>query len=197
MGEDVDRLAGLLGGRQLAKDVEPVAADRAVDLDVLVGDSLGLRVGGRGARLRGEGREKLANRIKSPAQVDRGRTGGCELVARGVERRVALVLPHGEREPIGRRRADQRRAAHPHVPDRGGRLGDAVQGRNPELVRQPSLIDDVDACAVLVEPDRTVRASVNFHPSVLLIPASPRPMFRGCGVDITVGERTELRDGLA
>ena len=54
MGEDVDRFAGLLGRRQAAKDLEAVCADRAVDLDVLVGDSLGLGVGGGGARLRGE-----------------------------------------------------------------------------------------------------------------------------------------------
>ena len=172
MGEDVDRFAGLLVRRQTAKDLEAVRADRAVDLDVLVGDSLGLRISGGGARLRGERGEKLADRIQRPAQVDRGRPRRGKLLVRGVERRVARILAHGEREPIGRRRADQRRPAHPHVADRGRRFVDAAQRRDLELMRQPALVDDVDARAVFVEPDRAIRASVNLHESVLLIPAS-------------------------
>ena len=87
----------------------------------------------------------LANRVQSPAQVDRGRPRRRELVVCGVERGVARILAHGERQPIGRGRADQRRPAHPHVADRGRRFGDIAQRRDLELMRQPALIDDVDA----------------------------------------------------
>ena len=145
MGENVDRFAGLLVRGHTAKNLEAVRADRAVDLDVLVGDSLGLRIGGGGARLRGERGEKLADRVQRPAQVDRGRPSRGKLLVRGVERRVARILAHGEREPIGRRRADQRRPAHPHVADRDRRFVDAAQRRDLELMRQPALVDDVDA----------------------------------------------------
>ena len=106
---------------------------------------LASRIGGGGARLRGERAQMRAHRVQRPAQVDRGRPRRGELLMRGVERSVARILAHGEREPVGRRRADQRRAAHPHVADRGRRLVDAAQRRDPELMRQPALVDDVDA----------------------------------------------------
>ncbi len=147
-------------------------ADRAIDLDILVGDSPGLGIGCGGARLRGERGEMLADRVQSPAQVDRGRPRGGKLLVCGGERRVARILAHGEREPIGRGRADQRRPAHPHVADRDRRFVNVAQRRDLERMRQPALIDDVDAHTVFVEPDRPVRASVHLHEIVLLIPAS-------------------------
>src|SRR3984957_21247502 len=107
MGENADRLAGLLPRRQTAKDLEAVAANRAVDPDILVGDSLGLSISGRRARLRGEGAKMLADGVQRPAQVDRGRAGRGKLAVRGVERGVARMLAHREREPIGRGRADK------------------------------------------------------------------------------------------
>ena len=100
-------------------------ADGAIDLDILVRDAGGLGVGRRGPRMRGERGEVLSHRIQRPAQVDRGRPRGGELLARRVERRVARVFAHGERESIGRGRADQRRPAHPHVADRRRGLVDA------------------------------------------------------------------------
>ena len=145
MRENVDRFTRLLVRGHTAKNLEAVRADRAVDLDVLVGDLLGLRISGGGARLRGEWGEKLADRIQRPAQVDRGRPSRGKFLMRGVERRVAWILVHREREPVGRRRADQRRSAHPHVADRGRRLGDAAQRRDLELMRKPALVDDIDA----------------------------------------------------
>ena len=194
MGEDVDRFAGLLVRGQAAKNLEAMPADRAIDLDVLVGDSLGLGIGGGGPRLRGERGEMLADRVQSPAQVDRRRPRRGKLFVRGVERRVARILAHGEREPIGRRRADQRRPAHPHVADRDRRLVDAAQRRDLELMRQPALIDDVDARAVFVEPDRAIRTSIDFHESVLLFPRRPRS--RGVAASISQSdELTELSAG--
>ena len=162
--------AWLLAFSQPPEELEAVAADRAVDLDVLVGDSRRLGVGGVAAGLGGERRETFARRIQGPAQVDRGRPGGGKLLLRGVERGVARILAHGEREPIGRRRADQRRAANPHVADRCRRVGDAAQGCDAELVRQPALVDDIDAPTIGVEPDRAIRASVDFQGRFLLSP---------------------------
>ena len=188
MGRNIDRLAGLFPRRQAAKDLEAVSADRAIDLDILVGDSLGLSVSGCGARLRDQRSEMLADRVQSPTQVDRGRPGGGKLVACSVQRCVAWILAHGEREPIGRGRADERRPAHPHVADRGRRLGDSAQRRDLELMGQPALIDDIDACAVLVEPDRAVWASVDFHPSVLLFPDP------GTGVAASISQSASARN---
>ena len=145
MRENVDRFTRLLVRGHAAKNLEAMGADRAVDTDIFVGDSLGLRISGGGPRLRGERGKKLANRVQSPAQVDRCRPSRGKLVVRGVERGVARILAHGEREPIGRRRADQRRSAHPHVADRRRRLGDAAQRRDLELMRKPALVDDIDA----------------------------------------------------
>ena len=145
MGEDIDRFAGLLAFSQPPEELEAVAADRAVDLDILVGDSRRLGVGGGGARLRSERPETRARRVQRPAQVDRGRPGRRKLVPRGGERRVARILAHGEREPVSRRRPDQRRAANPHVADRRRSVGDAAQGRDAKLMRQPALVDDIDA----------------------------------------------------
>src|SRR6202042_2840152 len=95
MGEDIDGLAGLLPRRQTAKDLEAVAANRAVDLDILVGDSLGLSVSGGGPRLGSQRGEMLADGVQRPAQVDRGGPGRGKLAERGVERGVAPILAHG------------------------------------------------------------------------------------------------------
>ena len=167
---------GFLSAARRRRISRPCRADRAVDLDVLVGDSLGLLVSGGGAGGRREGAEMLAARVQSPAQVDRRRPRRCKLFMRGVERGVARILAHGEREPISRGRADQGRPAHPHVANGGRRFVNVAQRRDLELVRQPALIDDVDARAVLVEPDRAIRTPIHLHESVLLIPA---PRVRG------------------
>ena len=49
VGEDVDRLAGLLLRRDPLDDLKAVPADRAVEFDVLVGDLAGAAPGGGGA----------------------------------------------------------------------------------------------------------------------------------------------------
>ena len=52
-----------------------MGADSAIDLDIFVGDSLGLRIGGGSPYIRGERGEMLADRIQRPAKIDRGRPG--------------------------------------------------------------------------------------------------------------------------
>ena len=74
MGEDVDPFARLLPGGDLLDDGEPVAADGAVEFDILVGDLGGALVGGGDALGHGQRLQELAHFIQRPAQVDRGRT---------------------------------------------------------------------------------------------------------------------------
>ena len=54
MRENVDRFTRLLVHCHTAKNLEAVGADRAIDIDIFVGDSLGLRISGGGPRLRRE-----------------------------------------------------------------------------------------------------------------------------------------------
>ena len=144
--------------------VEPVAPDRAVDRDILVGDLRGLGVGCGGALRRIERTQADAHGVERPAQVDGGRPRRVKRLPGLVQCGVAGILAHREREAVGRRHADQRRAAHPHVADRRRRLGDAAQGRDAKFVRQPALIDHVDAPAVAVQPNRAVERPLTFNP---------------------------------
>src|SRR5690606_29157929 len=68
---------------------------------------------------------------------------------------VGRIVAHGDRHAIGGGDADQRRAAHPHVADRGRHLVHRGQSDDAEFVRQPALIDDLDRAAVLCQPDGT------------------------------------------
>ena len=163
VGEDVDRLARLLPRREIADDRDAVSAHGAVDRDILIGDLRGLGVSRRGALGGIERPETVARGVERPAQVDRGRPRRVEPLPGRIERCVARVLVHGERYSVGRRGADQRRAAHPHVADRVRRVADVAERFDAKLVRQPSLVDDVDAPSVRVQPNGAVRAPADLH----------------------------------
>ena len=63
------------------------------------------------------------------------------------EARVARILAQRQRHAVGRGHADQRRAAHDHVADRGGGILDRAQRAQFERERQPRLVDDRDVAA--------------------------------------------------
>jgi len=52
-----------------------------------------------------------------------------------------------ERNPVGRRTADRRRAANDHVADGGGDLGRGLAGDVFEALRQEALVDQLEAIA--------------------------------------------------
>ena len=85
---------------------------------------------------------------------------------------VTGVAPHGERHAIRGGSADQRRAAHLHIADRHRRRFDGLQALGLEGMRQFRLVDDFHRPAVLGKPNRSVIATVNFHPWTMGPPAS-------------------------
>ena len=91
MGQDVDRLARLLGRGDCLDQAEPVAADLAVDLDILVGDCAGAGVGRVHPGRRRERRERPLHLVNSPSQIDRGRPRRGQHLAGMVERRVGSI----------------------------------------------------------------------------------------------------------
>ena len=169
--QDVDRLARLLALGDLADDLEPVAANGAVELDVVVGHLGRAGISGLGATSGRKRLERLAHLVQRPAQVDRGRPRRVQRLPGRVEGCIGRVVAHLQRDPVGRRHADQGCAAHPHVADRGRHLGHRVQRHDTELVRQPALVDDVDRASVLVQPDGSEMAFADLHVSVSLLAA--------------------------
>ena len=141
-----------------------VLADRGAHRDVLVGDRA--RPRDRRPRSRsvtGSGSEPRPHALERPAQVDRGRPALDQEIEGAGEPGVARVLGRGERHAIGGGRADQRRAAHNHAPDRVGRLRRGTQRQHLETVRQLGLVDHVDAASVGVQPDGAKILAVDAH----------------------------------
>src|SRR6056297_2928770 len=147
----------------VAVDLQPVHADHAVGLDILVADPRGLGEGGRGALGLGQAREGAAHLVERPAEVYRGWPGRVQYVVgfgQGAVRRIAF---HLSRDTVSRRRADERRAPHPHVADRGGEVCKAVERGDRKIMRQPALVDDPDLAAFGVAPDGPVVGVANLH----------------------------------
>ncbi len=141
----------------------PSSADGAIERDVFVGDLRGARVSRGGTRAGRQRTKPAAHFVERPAQIDRGRARFVKSLPCGVERGVAGVLPYRHRQAIGRRHPDQRSPPHPHIANCESGVLEAAQRDDPELVRQPALVDHVDAVTVLIEPNRTVVATFDVH----------------------------------
>jgi hypothetical protein len=115
------------------------------------------RAGGRRARRLGQRGQRGAHAVERPAQIDRGRPRAREPPDRMIERRVVGACVHRNGEAPGRRRADQRRAAHLHVGDGARGLLEIRQAGDDEFMRQARLVDDLDRRAVVDGPDRATR----------------------------------------
>ena len=100
-----------------------MAADRLIDGDVLLADLGGAAISCGEALLARAVAHRGHHLVERPFEVDGGRTGGGEHCTGALERFVGGIRTQGQRHPIGRRRSDQRRSAHPHVADRRRRLG--------------------------------------------------------------------------
>ena len=162
MRQNLDRAAAFAALRR-GDQIDTVVADRAVDRDILLGN-----LGGAGERgvmpaARRQREERTAHRFKRPTQVDRCRPGRGEHVDRARQRRIRRVGGGGEGNAVGRRRADQRRAAHRHVADRPRRIVQRRQPGNDQFVRQKPLVDDLDRAPIRAEPDRAHRPAANVH----------------------------------
>ena len=124
---------------------------------------MSLAEGGCGALAFGKIAQHLTHFIKRPAQIDRCRPGFVQPLPGIVESRIGGITLHFDGDAIGGSSADQRRAAHPHVPDRCREFVERVEFDHPEFVRQPALVNDPDLCRLTIKPDRPVICIANLH----------------------------------
>ena len=68
---------------------------------------------------------------------------------------------------VGRRRADQRRAAHLHGADRVRGVRERRQPQRGETMRQQGLVDHADRPAVRLDPDGAGMSAVDLHASLI------------------------------
>ncbi len=106
---------------QVADQAEPVLADAAADLGILVADLGGAPVGGLAALAGRQGRQQRPQIVERPAQVHRRRARLQQHRVGAGQHRVGRIGRHGQRHAVGRGGADQRRAAHDHGADRHAR----------------------------------------------------------------------------
>ena len=141
-----------------------VLADAAIDRDILIGKLGGAALGGRRALGRRQRQQRAQHVVQRPAQVDRGRPGREQRSLRRAQRRVGRI-GSASAAPCRRRRR-RRSAAHRAPTCRGSRSPCRRRVSiviDPEFVRQPALVDDVDGAAVGIGPDRAVVAIADFH----------------------------------
>jgi hypothetical protein len=163
-----------------------VPADRGVDLDILVGDLLRALVGGGDTFGAGAIAHRRHHLVERPFQVDRGRPRREQQRVGALQRGVGGILAQRQRHAIGRRGADQRRAAHLHGLDRARRI---LAGRKPDRVvamRQQRLVDRADRDAVGLDPDGARVLAVDFHGTSRALSSSTIPKSMS---------RTSIRDG--
>jgi hypothetical protein len=129
---------------------------------------------------RRQGEKMAAHGIDRPLQIDGGRPGSRENGARRIEVRIRSVGAHGERQSIGRRHADERRATHLHRFDGVRRLKNSIDGENYEFVRQPRLIDHFDGLGAAVQPNGSKRLAFDPHSCLPFHAASVARMRKGC-----------------
>ncbi|MGY4346979.1 hypothetical protein ACVWXM_003446 [Bradyrhizobium sp. GM7.3] len=120
--QHIDGLARLLPCDDRLDEFQAVAGDAAVDLDVLLDDLVGARIGGLRALQCIDRREARAHLVQGPFQIDRGRPRHHERVVGALQAGVGSVLAHRQRHAVSCGRADQWRTAHQHVADGEGRV---------------------------------------------------------------------------
>src|SRR5262249_28873299 len=163
MGEHIDRRTRRLIGSNCGNELGAVAADRAIDGDVLVADLGGTTVGGLKAR----GAWPVADRghhfVERPFEVDGGRTSRQEPRIGAFERLVGRIGAQRQTDSICGGGADQGLAAHLHGGDCPLGIGEARKPRGDKAMRQLRLIDNADRPAVRFEPDGAGVFAVRLH----------------------------------
>ena len=130
--------------RDVAQQREAMQADRAIDRHVFRGDGVRFAPGGVGTLALGQEGDGGAHAIERPAQVDRGGPRRIEHGVRMRERGVRGIAVERQRQAVRTDGADQRCAAHPHLPDRQRRRIGVGDRRRDYRMRQCALIDGFD-----------------------------------------------------
>ncbi len=81
----------------------------------------------------------------------------------GTDLAEIVSAQRGEREPVGSRDPDRRRASHGHVPDRNGDLRRRRAAHLDDLVRQPALVEEDDCGAVVFEANDLLGLELAHH----------------------------------
>ena len=103
--------------------------------------------------------------LERPLQIDgcrpcRGKSGAGRL-----EIRVGRLFAHCKRQAIGRSHTDERRATDLHILDGSCRLRHGGDRNDFEFMRQPRLIDDLDARLFVVQPNGSKNPASDPHES--------------------------------
>ncbi len=146
--------------RDPAQQRQPVLADAAAGLCIVVRDGVGLVLRRVRALAHGQVAQPRQLAVERPAQIDGGRPGFAHRLAHRLQ--PARILAHGESHAVRRDGADQRRAAHAHGANRLRRLLPCGEPQLHHLPGQAGLVEDADG-AVRVAPDAAPQLAVDAH----------------------------------
>ena len=108
--------------------------------------------------------DRRGHLVQRPTKVHRRRPGRHQGLARAIERIAGSIGAQRQAHPVGRRRADQRRAAHLHRRDRPHRVLQGPKTHGLEGEGQLGLVDDLDRPAVIAKPDGAKVFARDQHP---------------------------------
>ena len=162
MGEDIDGRPALLLGMG-ADDPDPMLADLAVRLDILVANLRGAGEGRRHALVTRLVAHGLLHLIERPTEIDGRGAGGGERVAGAIEPLIRGVGAERKRDPVSDGCTDQRRAPHLHGGDGPRGVVERAERHGLERMRQLGLVDDFDRFAVGVRPDGAIGLAADLH----------------------------------
>ena len=140
-----------------------MAADGVAALHILLGDAPGLGEGEGGALRKRDLAQLGGDPVEGPAQVDRGGAGGGQGLDGMVDPGIGSIPAQAQGQAVGRRHADERRAAHDHGADGNGRFVQGGEPLNLEGEGQAGLVDDLDGRAVGGGKDGAVGFAVDVH----------------------------------
>jgi hypothetical protein len=163
MGQHLHRRARLLVRGHGSDELCAMAADRLVDGDVFVANLGRAAIGGGHAFLPRTVAHGGHHLVERPFEVDGGGSRGEKRGAGALERLIGGILAQRQRDPIGRRRPDQRRAAHLHGRDRARHVRKRGQAKGREPMRKRRLVDDADRSAVGLDPDGARMFAIDLH----------------------------------
>src|SRR5262249_20026619 len=198
MGQHLQRLTRLLVRGHCGDQFGAMAADRLVDGDVFVANLGRAAIGGGHAFLPRTVAYRGHHLVQRPFEVDGGGTRGDQRRAGALERLVGGIRAQRQRDPIGRRRPDERRAAHLHGRDRARDFRERRQADGREPMRKHRLVDDADRPAVGLDPDGAGLLALNLHGARHSRDSSkgkPRPAFPSLSPPAHRGDGTRRGGG--